>query len=165
MKRKGLLLLFGLTLMLSAPALAQVNINVHTGKPVYRQPIYQEVADYYYLPDYGVYYNVPRKVYVYQERGQWVYARRLPKRYGYHHDWRRTHFVRMHERAPFLRNDYYHRRYGKAYAKPYQHKYKHYDRQHRYERRDRDDYRKGPRYYKNDHRADRDRGYRHRDRD
>jgi|GEM_PF-2246616 len=113
MKRIKKLSLIALLLCLSAPAMAQVNINVNLGTPVYRQPIYNEVADYYYLPDYGVYYNVNRQVYVYPEQGQWVYARRLPARYGYHHDWRRTHFVRMHERAPFLRNDYYGNKYNR----------------------------------------------------
>lgn len=128
------MLLIGLMLGLGAPAFAQVNINVNVGTPVYRQPIYTEVADYYYLPDLGVYYNVPRQVYVFQDRGQWIYARRLPARFGHHHDWRRTHFVRMHERAPFLRNDYYYRKYSRGAAKHYP-KAKQYDRRH-YDRHD-----------------------------
>lgn len=140
MKTLKILFVFALLFAVGRPATAQVNVNVNMGAPQYRQPIYHEVADYYYLPDYGVYYNVNRKMYFYPEHGRWVYARRLPKRYGFHHDWRRTHFVRMHERAPFFRNDYYHRKYSAQkpqYRKGKQYGHGHYDRRDKhYDRRD-----------------------------
>lgn len=130
MRQGTLLFVFALLFGLAGSATAQVNVNINAGPSQYRQPIYNEVADYYYLPDYGVYYNVNRKMYFYPERGRWVYARRLPARYGYRENWRRTHFVRIHERAPFLRHDHYYRKYGHGkgkYKAPKQHGQRRYD--------------------------------------
>jgi hypothetical protein len=38
-------------------------------------------AEYYYMPDIDVFYNIPNRQYIYLERGRWVFARNLPQRY------------------------------------------------------------------------------------
>ena len=94
----------------STHASAQVRVNVNLGTPIANETWYNDEADYYYLPEQQVYYNPGRKVYVWQDNNAWVYGNRLPDRYhGF--NYRKSHYVKMHERAPFNRNDEYQKKY------------------------------------------------------
>ena len=93
---------------------AQVHINVNIGKPVAGEAWYNNDDNYYYLPEQGVYYNVNRHVYVYQDNNDWVYGPSLPARYnGY--TWQRSHYVVVRERTPFSHHDNYVTRYPHDY--------------------------------------------------
>lgn len=89
---------------------AQVHVNVNLGAPVEKAPFYNDQDDYYYMPDYGVYYNVRRRVYVYQDDGHWLYNQNLPDRYQ-QADYRHAHYIRVHDRQPYMREGDYHTRY------------------------------------------------------
>lgn len=110
MKKLAILTTLILGLGTSFSGNAQVRVNVNIGTPVVHERWYSSDNDYYYLPEQGVYYNVRRRVYVYPEGGRWMYANRLPGRYG-NYTYRTSHVVRIHERSPFNRNDVYRRRY------------------------------------------------------
>jgi hypothetical protein len=113
---KKIVLLAGLAfgLCTSFQSEAQVRVNIQIGAPVVQQSWYNNDDDYYFMPDQGVYYNVRRRVYVYPQGGSWVYANRLPSRYG-NVTYGNSRYYRVRERAPFSRNDYYRRRYAVAY--------------------------------------------------
>ena len=79
---KKILLVAAVLFSMSATNSAQAQVSVHVGRPVVKEQWYSRDNSYYYLPEQGVYYNVQRKVYVFPENGQWLYANRLPSRYG-----------------------------------------------------------------------------------
>ncbi len=112
---KKIILLAGLALNLFASfdSQAQVKVSVQFGTPVIHQPWYANDNDYYYLPEQGVYYNVRRRVYVYPEGNAWLFADRLPSRYG-NYSYRSSQYVKLRDRRPFERDaDYRSRYYGR----------------------------------------------------
>ena len=114
---KKIVLLAGMVLSLGAAVKsdAQVRVSLQIGQPVVQQSWYSRDNDYYYLPEQGVYYNVRRKVYVYPENGSWVYASRLPSRYG-NYSYRSSRYVRVRDRSPFDRDNVYRQRYQSNYG-------------------------------------------------
>lgn len=61
---------------------AQVSVNVNiSSQPLWGPTGYSHV-EYYYLPQYEVYYSVPRAQYVYLDGGNWIFASALPSRFG-----------------------------------------------------------------------------------
>jgi hypothetical protein len=118
MKKIALLAGLAFSLFMSTSSQAQVRINVQIGAPVVQQSWYDYDDDYYYMPDVNAYYNVRRRVYVYQDNGAWCYGNNLPGRYnGYTYGSGR--YVRVRERSPFSRNDYYRRQYATNYNNNY----------------------------------------------
>lgn len=73
----------GLLLFLTANSFAQVSVDIHYGPPAWA-PAAPVTVQYYYLPDLGVYYDVPAQRYIYMNRGTWIRSAVLPGRYrGY----------------------------------------------------------------------------------
>lgn len=75
----AVLFLFTIWLAPSA-AKAQVNININL-QPAWG-PVEYDYVEYYYLPEYEVYYDVPRQRFVYFDGGRWLFGKSLPARYG-----------------------------------------------------------------------------------
>jgi hypothetical protein len=83
------------------PARAQVNVSVNIGAQPLWGPVGYSYVEYYYLPDIELYYNVPRKQYVYLDHGRWLFASALPTRYrGY--DFYTGYKVVINEPKPYL---------------------------------------------------------------
>lgn len=77
------ILVAGILLLATSVTKAQVSVDVHVGPPVWA-PAAPAAVQYYYLPDIGVYYDVPAERYIYLRRGAWVRTAALPARYhGY----------------------------------------------------------------------------------
>lgn len=109
--RRLLFLIVALFLATSADAQFRLNLNFN----VDRQPIWGPAgfdrAEYYYLPDIEVYYNVPQRRYYYNERGRWRSSSYLPSRYrGF--DLYNSYKVVLNERTPYL----HHNKYRDQYA-------------------------------------------------
>jgi hypothetical protein len=146
---------------LSAPVQAQVSVQVNVGVQPQWGPSGYEYANYYYLPDIDVYYNVPRRQFVYLHAGRWVFGASLPD-YCRSYDLYRGHKVVINAEAPYNRCDYYRGQYGR-YRGHYGQQvvirdtprgsYDRYDRYDRYDHRDRDD-----RYGREDHHGHHDNG-------
>lgn len=104
MKKSIFLLLFFASSILSLPVLAQARVNISV-QPIWGPVGYNHV-DYYYLPDAEVYYSVPQRVYIYEDRGTWVRTSTLPLRFGsvdlYH-----AYKVVINEPKPYLRHKTY----------------------------------------------------------
>ena len=95
------LLAFIAVVLMASTADAQLSISF--GFNLDRQPVWgptgYDHVEFYYLPDIGVYYNVPQRRYYYNERGRWIYSSRLPSRYrGF--DLYNSYKVVLNERAP-----------------------------------------------------------------
>jgi hypothetical protein len=107
------LLVLAVAVLLSSTVDAQLRINLSFN--VDRQPIWgptgYDHVEYYYLPDIGVYYNVPRQRFFYNQGGRWISSSSLPSRYrGY--DLYHSYKVVLNEPAPY-RND---RTYREKYS-------------------------------------------------
>lgn len=68
------------SLAFTIPASAQVHVNVNIGVQPDWGPSGYDYAENYYLPEVEAYYCVPRRQFVYFDRGDWVYASSLPGR-------------------------------------------------------------------------------------
>ena len=82
---KKILLLSGFILgsILFQEASAQLRISIRANigsQPVWGPSGYDR-AEYYYLPEIDVFYNVSRRQYVYEQRGRWVFSASLPRQY------------------------------------------------------------------------------------
>lgn len=102
-------ILFISAILLSAfcyRAEAQVRVNINLGVQPVWGPVGYDYVNYYYLPDLGVYYDVPRHLFVYYDYGRWNFAAVLPPRFG-HFDLYRSYKVVVNQRDPWLRNSYY----------------------------------------------------------
>lgn len=89
---------------------AQVRVNVNIGLQPVWGPVGYDYVNYYYLPDLGVYYDVPRGLFVYFDMGRWVFAPALPARFG-HYDLFHSYKVVINSHDPWLRNSYYRAHY------------------------------------------------------
>ncbi len=90
-------------------AQVKVDINIST-QPIWGPTGYDH-ADYYYLPEYDVYYDVPHHRYVYSDGGKWVFAAALPARF-HNVDLYHTYKVVLNEPRPYLHHDEHVRKYA-----------------------------------------------------
>ncbi|MDP4130287.1 MAG: hypothetical protein Q8918_10535 [Bacteroidota bacterium] len=94
-------------------AQAQPGFQVHVNLGVQPAWIPQgyTAEDYYYLPDIQAYYYVPRRQFVYQEGGRWMFAASLPERCR-SYDLYRGNKIAIHEARPYLHDEIYRERYS-----------------------------------------------------
>jgi hypothetical protein len=111
MNKKLLLVLALITGSIAFEAAAQVHINVNIGVRPAWCPVGYEQAAYYYMPDIDAYYDVPQRQFIYLQGGDWVFAGALPGRYR-NYDLYHCNKIMVNEPRPYLRNDFYRRRYA-----------------------------------------------------
>jgi hypothetical protein len=89
-----------------------VNVNIGT-RPSWGVPG-NYAGDYYYMPEIDMYYDIPRRQFIYLQGNNWVFASDLPYAYrGY--DLNRGYKVVINEPRPYLRNNVYRNRYSNYY--------------------------------------------------
>ncbi len=93
-------------------AKAQVGISININSQPLWGPVAYDYVEYYYLPEYDVYYNAPKAQFVYLNGPNWVFAPNLPSRYQ-NVNLYRTYKVVINEPTPYLRHDYYYGHYKK----------------------------------------------------
>jgi hypothetical protein len=98
-------LLFG-----SSDAQVRVHANINLGVQPAWGPSGYDYVDYYYLPDYDVFYYVPTHRFVIWEGGRWIFRAGLPPRFG-HVDLYSVHKVIINENKPYLRHEFYRDQY------------------------------------------------------
>ncbi len=79
---------------------AQINVNIGL-QPAWG-PVGYDYVEYYYLPDVGAYYYVPRRQFIYLNNGNWIYANSLPYRYRTYNLYSGYKVV-INEPRPYLR--------------------------------------------------------------
>jgi len=112
MKRFAVLTVFLFSILLSNRSSAQLSVNVNIGSQPAWGPEGYDYVDYYYMPDMDVYYNVPKRQFVYLEGNNWVFGSRLPARYNNYNIYN-TYKVVVNEPRPYLHHDVYKVKYAK----------------------------------------------------
>ena len=101
----------------SASAQVRIDLSVNIGTQPVWGPTGYDHAEYYYLPEYDVYYDVPGRRYIYWEGGRQVFAPSLPPRY--HADLYRCYKVVLNEPRPYLHHDQHFRQYAEYRTHPH----------------------------------------------
>jgi hypothetical protein len=113
MKKSIFLLSFIVAGFLAKPVAAQLrlglNFNIGT-QPVWGPTGYDH-ADYYYMPDIDVYYNISNRQYIYMERGGWQFSSSLPSRYR-NYDLYSGYKVVMNGNRPYRNAEYNRNKYA-----------------------------------------------------
>lgn len=102
MKTKKIIFLLAVVVA-SVSGQAQVSVSVNIGTPPVWAPAAPVTAEYYYLPDIEVYYDVPARTYIYFGNGAWRRSTYLPARYrGYNLAQGHTiYLTNYHGRTPY----------------------------------------------------------------
>lgn len=100
---------------LANPASAQninINVNINLDKQPSWGPSGYDYAEFYYMPDLNIYYDVINSLFYYYSGGAWTSNQYLP--YGYRkYDFYNMYKVVINERQPWLNN--------KTHKKSYSH--------------------------------------------
>lgn len=95
--------------------IADAQIHLSLGLNISNQPEWGPVgydhADFYYMPDIGVYYNVANHRYIYFDQGRWIHSPVLPARYN-NFDLYHSYKVVINEQRPWLHDQQYRVRYA-----------------------------------------------------
>ena len=91
---------------------AQVHVDVNLGIQPIWGPVGYDHADFYYFPDIEMYYDIPRRQYIYMDHGRWTFSDgALPARYR-NFDLYHSYKVVINEPRPYLHHDVYRARYA-----------------------------------------------------
>lgn len=89
----------------------KISLNLNIGTQPDWGPVGYDHAEYYYMPDIGIYYDVPHQQYVYPNGGTWVRAAVLPPRY-HNYNMYSGYKVVLNEQTPYMRDNVYRARYA-----------------------------------------------------
>ncbi|MFA6233393.1 MAG: hypothetical protein WC824_04275 [Bacteroidota bacterium] len=101
------------TLILPAALSAQLHVGIGFNLDIQPAwgPVGYDYAEYYYLPDVEVYYNVPRHRFYYFDGGSWIFRSSLPSRYA-HYDLYNSYKIVVNERNPWRNHNSYRNKYA-----------------------------------------------------
>lgn len=92
-------------------AVAQTRVNDNIGvQPQWGPDGYDHVG-YYYLPDIDVFYNVPKRQYIYEQQGRWVFTKTLPSQF-IDFDLYSSYKVVVNDRNPYKNAQMYRTKYA-----------------------------------------------------
>ena len=103
-------LFIGSMIYTSAGAQVRVSIHANIGNQPNWGPVGYDYAQFYYLPDLDIYYDVQAQQFVYFNRGHWVYTKVLPAGYR-NYDLYSGYKVVINDQRPYMRHDFYKNRY------------------------------------------------------
>ncbi|MBG9378685.1 hypothetical protein I5907_20805 [Panacibacter sp. DH6] len=106
------LLLGSIVYTATASAQVSVRINANIGNQPMWGPAGYDYAQFYYLPDIDMYYDVMARQFVYQNRGQWIYANTLPYNYR-NYDLYSGYKVVLNQPGAFAYHDYHRNQFRK----------------------------------------------------
>ena len=89
-----------------ANAQVKLGVNVNLGTPPAWGPAGYDRADYYYIPDLDMYYDVPGRRYIYKDKNRWVFVNQVPPQYR-NYNFYNGYKVVINEPTPYLRDDHY----------------------------------------------------------
>jgi hypothetical protein len=103
---------FLLTIFLMNPTntSAQVRVNVNIGLQPLWGPVSYDYVDYYYMPEYDIYYNAPQAQFVYKKGNKWVFVNSLPYEYR-NVNLYSTYKVVINDSKPYMKHNYYSKKY------------------------------------------------------
>ncbi|HQR94103.1 MAG TPA: hypothetical protein PLK14_13695 [Sediminibacterium sp.] len=104
-------LLMGWIIPSVSNAQIRLGISFNIGNQPVWGPVGYDYAQYYYMPDIDVYYNVSQRQYIYLQSGRWRFSSSLPYR-ARNYNIYSGHKVVINEARPYLRNNYYKQHYA-----------------------------------------------------
>jgi hypothetical protein len=114
---KKLMLIFGLGLMIGMANVHNAEAQVHVSINIDVQPAWgpsgYDYAEFYYIPELNIYYDVINSMFYYYNERRWISARRLPVTYSYYDFYSLYKVVLNNIRYPWK----YNHRHRKIYAK------------------------------------------------
>lgn len=120
MKKLVLLLFVGTLFVLSPSGVsAQVQINVNINPMPQWGPAGYDRAEYYFLPEVGIYYYVPKAQFIYLQGGRWRFSNNLPYRYRDLNLFT-TYKVVINKHKPYMQHNYYvlhYKKYRNSHSK------------------------------------------------
>lgn len=108
-----------LFLISSSDVSAQVHVSINVNSQPQWGPDEYDYVEYYYLPEFGIYYYAPKAQFIFRKGNRWVYAYDLPYQYR-NVNLYSTYKVVINEKRPYLRNNYYashYRKYKNAHSR------------------------------------------------
>ncbi|MBN9338046.1 MAG: hypothetical protein J0I88_09410 [Chryseobacterium sp.] len=97
---------------------AQVNVNININSQPEWGPRGYNYVESYYLPEYDIYYNVPKRRYYYFSGNRWLYSTALPVRYR-HINLYQTHKIVLVDRYPFKKHKIHYKQYARYRNNPH----------------------------------------------
>lgn len=114
MKKLQLFLLcITLFLLATTNVKSQAGVTINLGQQPQWGPVEHDYVEYYYMPEYDLYYHAPQSQFVYLKGNTWVSVNSLPAHYS-HVNLFNTYKVVINEPRPYLKHAYYSNHY-KAY--------------------------------------------------
>ncbi len=95
----------------TAEAQLRITLRANIGSQPVWGPTGYDRADYYYMPEIDVFYNVSRRQYVYQQRGRWIFSASLPVQYR-NYNLYTGYKVVVNEDRPYRNADMYRNQYS-----------------------------------------------------
>lgn len=89
---------------------AQVGISINIGQQPQWGPVSHDYVEYYYMPEYDLYYSAPQSQFIYLKGNKWVRVNSLPAHYS-HVNLYNTYKVVINEPRPYLKHAYYSNHY------------------------------------------------------
>ena len=119
---KKLMLIFSLGWMVGMSNIRSAEAQVHVSINIDIQPAWgpsgYNYAEFYYIPELNIYYDVINQLFYYYDRGRWSYSPYLPMMYGVYDFYSLYKVVLNHIRNPWTYN-YRHRRLYAKYRRNY----------------------------------------------
>ena len=102
------LLLSAITLFLlgSSNVSGQIGVSINVNLQPQWGPTEYDYVDYYYMPEYDLYYYAPQRQFIYLKGNNWVTVNSLPYQYR-HVNLYNTYKVVINEPRPYLKHKYY----------------------------------------------------------
>ncbi|HEY3369760.1 MAG TPA: hypothetical protein VGK10_02865 [Prolixibacteraceae bacterium] len=106
--KKFKLLILGIALFLlgTSRVSAQIGVSINLNMQPQWGPVEYDHVEYYYMPEYDIYYYAPQRQFVYLRGNNWVNVSNLPYQYR-HVDLYNTYKVVINEPKPYLKHKYY----------------------------------------------------------
>lgn len=95
---------FGSLVAIPQEAVAQVSVNINIGQQPLWGPVGYDYAQFYYIPELNVYYDVMNALFYYQHGRRWIHGPALPPRFA-HYDLYRLHKFVINQSHPFRYNN------------------------------------------------------------
>jgi hypothetical protein len=146
-------LLFAIVLFLlgSSKVNGQIGVSINLNLQPQWGPTDYDYVEYYYMPEYDLYYYAPQKQFIYQKGNRWVTVNSLPYQYR-HANLYNTYKVVINEPRPYLKHKYYADHYRGYKGKHSQQTIIRDSRDSRYERRnEHPDHRENNRFVRSEH--------------
>ncbi len=113
MKKLRIILIFvSLFFIKTSFTSAQVSVSFNINSQPLWGPVSYDYVEYYYMPEYDLYYHAPKAKFVYLKGNKWLYSNTLPYRCR-NADLYSTYKVVINEPKPYLKNIHYSNYYKK----------------------------------------------------